>query len=492
MRIIIPVDILPYIRRKRQHERYVQQAKLDNANHFYDNKLGFYGMIGGGETLISILSVNPSSPAAGAGIQPGEKLVSINGEPVIDEIDYQDLIQHPHLEVVLSDPEGKTRRVSVAKSRWEPLGLQLDESIAMKPRHCRNHCVFCFIDQMPPGMRKTLYVKDDDWRLSLMMGNYVTLTNVDNEEFVRILRRKVSPLYISVHATDSSVRIRMLRNPNAGNILERLTALKNHGIQFHAQIVLCPGYNDGDILLKTITNLSALWPAALSVAVVPIGITKYRGKLAQIPTVDPDTASELIDIIDGYQKRFLRDFGTRFVFLSDEFYCICGKELPVEAAYEDYPQIENGVGMIRQFEEECAAAFADIYGLNRVSEGVHTRIRIVIPTGVSVAPHIQKLTEMYAPSWVQTEVIPVRNSFFGDTITVTGLIVGQDLVCALQGRTFDRVLISESMLRENTESFLDDMTLDQVRKFVGKPVTVVKNNGESFIRALYMTEDNDE
>ena len=439
--------------------------------------------------MIRILNVFPSSPASGAGIRPDEFLVSINNENVIDEIDYQALIQHPHLEVVLSDRDGNTRCVTVAKSAWEPLGLQLDESQAMKPRHCRNHCVFCFIDQMPPGMRKTLYVKDDDWRLSLMMGNYVTLTNVDDEEFIRILRRKASPLYISVHATDSEVRTRMLRNPNAGNILDRLNALKNHGIQFHAQIVLCPGYNDGDVLKRTIDDLAALWPAALSVAIVPIGVTKYRDKLAQIPTVDAAAASALIDTVSICQQHFISEFGTRFVFLSDEFYCLCGRDLPEEEFYEDYPQLENGVGMIRQFEEECAESYKEISRLQKAVDQVHPLTRIIIPTGVSVMPHILKLTEKYAPPWVHAEVIPVRNRFFGDTITVTGLIVGQDLLDALKTRSFDRVLISESMLRENTDSFLDDITLSQVRETLGKPVIIVENHGEAFIRALYLMEE---
>ena len=442
--------------------------------------------------MIGILEVLPSSPAAGAGIRPGEKLLSINGEPVIDEIDYQALIQHAHLEIDLADESGAVRRVSVAKSSWEPLGLRLDETVVMKPRHCRNHCVFCFIDQMPPGMRESLYVKDDDWRLSLMMGNYVTLTNVDDEEFIRILRRKASPLYISVQATDGDVRVRMLRNPNAGNILERLTALKNHGIQFHTQVVLCPGFNDGDILKKTVEDLSSLWPAALSVAIVPIGMTRYREKLTCIPAVDREKAQEVLDAVESYQKRFLSEFGTRFVFPSDEFYCICGRDLPEEEYYEDYPQIENGVGMIRQFEEECEVAYRDLeeYGFPAPPSG--GKVRIVIPTGVSVRPHIESLVRKYAPAWAETEVIPVPNRFFGETITVTGLIVGQDLVRVLENRTFDRVLISESMLRENTECFLDDMTLEQVRGILGKPVHIVENNGDAFIRALYRTEEENE
>lgn len=440
--------------------------------------------------MIRILSVASSSPAAGAGILPGESIVSINGEPVIDEIDYQALIVHPHLEIIVAGEDGTERSVTVAKSRWESLGLVLDETIVMKPRSCRNHCVFCFIDQMPPGMRRSLYVKDDDWRLSLMMGNYVTLTNVDDEEFVRILRRKASPLYISVHATDGAVRSRMLRNPNARNILERLKALKNHGLQFHAQIVLCPGYNDGDVLKKTLDDLASLWPSALSVAIVPIGMTRYREKLAKIPCVDREMAEHLIPEIENFQERCLSDFGTRFAYLSDEFYCICGREMPEEEIYEGYPQIENGVGLIRQFENECEAAYREL-SAQSVS-GPSSPVKLVIPTGVSVAAHIEKLCSLYAPDHVHTEVIPVINRFFGESITVTGLIVGQDLLDSLGGKEFDAVLISESMLRENTECFLDDMTLEDVRKRIGKPVRIVENTGDSFIRALHLLEDHHE
>ena len=440
--------------------------------------------------MIRILSVASSSPAAGAGIRPGEWIVSINGEPVLDEIDYQALIVHPHLEIGVSGEDGALRSVTVAKSRWESLGLVLDETIVMKPRSCRNHCVFCFIDQMPPGMRKSLYVRDDDWRLSLMMGNYVTLTNVDDEEFTRILRRNASPLYISVHATDAEVRCRMLRNPRAGNILERLTALKNHGLQFHAQIVLCPGYNDGEILKKTLEDLAALRPSALSVAIVPIGITRFREKLEKIPCVDRNTAEDLIRDISLFQERCLKEYGTRFAFLSDEFYCITGREIPPEEVYEDYPQIENGVGMIRQFEEECAEADRELK--ERGISGPSLPVRLAIPTGVSAAPHIRKFCGMYAPENVHAEVIPVPNTFFGETITVTGLIVGRDLLNVLKGKNYDAVLISASMLRENTECFLDDMTLTEVREAAGKPIRIVENTGDAFIRALYQLEEYDE
>ncbi len=439
---------------------------------------------------IKILHVASSSPAAKAGIHPNEIIVSINGESVIDEIDYQDLIQHPHLELILSDEHGNKRQVSIAKSKWEPLGIRLDESNIMKPRSCQNHCLFCFIDQMPPGMRSSLYVKDDDWRLSLMMGNYVTLTNVNDQEFSRILRRKASPLYISVHATDGEVRKRLLRNPNADKILDRLTALKNHNLQFHAQIVLCPGWNDGDVLKKTIEDLAALWPAALSMAIVPIGMTKFRDGLTSIPAVTPEMAKDLIKMIEEYQTIYLQRFGTRFVFLSDEFYCLSNENLPEESAYEGYPQIENGVGMIRQLEDECKFAWEDLSPvISRIPPSPKEHQRMIIPTGQSAYPHLERIVNQYKPDWVDLEVIPVKNKFFGESITVTGLIVGQDLLSALSDKIFDIVLISENMLRENTDCFLDGMTLEEITRILGKPIRVVKNNGESLIRSLYSLED---
>ena len=441
--------------------------------------------MGGNGLAVRILSVTPHSPADKAGIKAGELLVLVNGEPVIDEIDYQALTAVSRLTLVLSGHDGLTRDEFIFKPSWEPLGLCLDETEIMKPRHCRNHCLFCFIDQLPEGMRDTLYVKDDDWRLSMMMGNYVTLTNVDDREFERILKRKASPLYISVHATDPDVRIRMLRNPHAGNILKRMQMLSKSGIRFHGQIVLCPGINDGDVLKQTIEETAALFPAACSLAVVPIGMTCHRNGLTPMKPVTAEGAAEVICLTEEYQKRFIREFGTRFVYASDEFFCLSGLPLPGDQEYEDYPQIENGVGMLRLLEKECELAAEDlpeISGSEAVSE------RIIIPTGVSAQPFIRKLAEKYAPPGTRVEVIAVRNRFFGETITVTGLIVGRDLVDALEGHLFDRVLISETMLRENTDRFLDDMTLEEVRDAVGKPVTVVSGSGESFIRALRNSE----
>lgn len=435
---------------------------------------------------IRIQSVTPGSPAFHAGIHPDEYILSINGEPVLDEIDYQALsmVRNPMVEIADSQ---SYRNVPVSKEEWEPLGLCLDETEAMKPRHCRNRCVFCFVDQLPEGMRDTLYVKDDDWRLSLMMGNYVTLTNVSDEEFARILARKASPLYISVHATDPDVRCMMLNNPHSGNLMDRLCKMKEHGLQYHCQIVLCPGINDGDVLKKTIEDLAGLYPAAQSIAIVPVGLTKHRKDLHPLLRFDAQSARNLIELVREYQNRFLDDLSTRFVYASDEFYCLSSTDLPSDPEYEDYPQIENGVGMLRLLEQECMEAYDD---LKSSSDTLMQRPRkLLIPSGTSAAPYIRSLSQRYSPPGTQTEVVAVHNHFFGETITVTGLIVGQDLISALQGIDCDQILICDTMLRDQSDRFLDDMTLKEVKEILNKPVRIVHNNGESLIRALWGMED---
>ena len=439
---------------------------------------------------VRIFAVTEGSPAWKAGIRAGERIVSINGEPVTDEIDYQSLSAAEKLKILVSGENGQDpRSLAVRKDEWEPLGLCLDETEAMKPRHCRNRCLFCFVDQLPRGMRDTLYVKDDDWRLSLMMGNYVTLTNVSDEEFGRILARRASPLFISVHATDPQIRCEMLRNRNAGTLMERLTRLKEHGLEFHSQVVLCPGVNDGDVLARTIEDLSSLYPASRSLAIVPVGLTKHREGLAALKGFDALSAAALISFVKGYQQRFLREFGTRFVFPSDEFYCICGEPLPQDSEYEDYPQIENGVGMLRLLEQECEEAWEFLFQDGIPADpGERT---ILIPTGVSAQPFIEKIVNHYRPDSTHIRVIPVINRFFGETITVTGLIVGRDLIDTLKGIPCDSIMLCDTMLRDQTDRFLDDTTVEEVRQALGRPVRIVRNNGESLIRALWEMEDTD-
>ncbi len=451
---------------------------------------------------IRILSVIPGSPADRAGLQAEDGIVQINSEDVLDEIDFQALTAVSRLNLTIQKKNGELRHLLLHKKSWEPLGICLDETKQMKPRSCRNHCLFCFVDQLPRGMRSTLYVKDDDWRLSLMMGNYVTLTNVDDSEFGRILRRKASPLYISVHATDPDVRVRMLRNPSAANLMPRLRMLAEAGLEFHGQVVLCPGINDGEILNRTIRDLSSLWPSSRSLAIVPVGMTRHRGNLPCLRAFDPASAASLLDQVRPFQEQFLAEFGTRFVFPSDEFYCISSRPLPGNDEYEDYSQIENGVGMLRQLEQECAEAASDdaeaasgssetadpfdfsVPAAEKPASPVFFRRHLLIPTGVSAQPFIQALAQRYAPADTRVDVIAVKNRFFGESITVTGLIVGQDLVHGLQGLPCDEILISSTMLREQTDCFLDDMTLKEVEARLKHPVHVVENTGESLIRAL--------
>ena len=286
-----------------------------------------------------IKSVPEGSLGAELGLLPGDELLTLNGEPVVDVIDYQALLSTEELALVYRRG-GETLEVDCEKEEWEELGVEFADGL-LTTRVCKNHCIFCFIDQMPPNCRPTLYVKDDDWRMSLMMGNFVTLTNVDEEEMRRIVRRRASPLYISVHATDPEVRRRMMRNPHAGRILDQLRTLRDAGLQFHCQIVLCPGENDGDVLEKTLTDLAALRPAAQSVAVVPVGLTGFRQGLYPLRPFTREEADGVLRQISRWQKKCWKEMGTRFVFASDEFYCLAGRSIPAESCYEDFPQIEN-------------------------------------------------------------------------------------------------------------------------------------------------------
>ena len=424
-----------------------------------------------------IVAVQPHGVAYRRGLRVGDSIIAINGEPILDEIDYQALTNRAKLDILVRRADGREETVRIIKARETGLGLQLADTLACTPYPCKNKCVFCFIDQMPPGMRKTLYVKDDDWRLSLMMGNYITLTNVDEQEFQRIIKRKASPLYISVHTTDPDLRVRMMKNPNARFIMDRLHALADVGLHFHCQIVLCPGYNDGDALKKTLTDLSALYPAAQSAALVPVGLTRFREGLADVKPFNRESAKAVMDIAYEFQTKLLDSIGTRFVFPSDEMVLIAGEKLPTEEEYEGYPQIENGVGLLRKFENGLAAAAAE-----NTSPAVHRRVRI--PCGTSIAPVMREWVEKYGPEGVQATVQPIRNTFFGETVTVTGLITGGDLISQLKDADEDEILICSNTLREEGDLFLDDVPLGTVRAALKPKVTVVPNTGADLFRAL--------
>ena len=424
-----------------------------------------------------IEGVQPHGVAYRRGIRPGDSLISINGEPILDEIDYQALSNRSKLDLLIRRADGREETIRIIKARDASLGLRLADTLAARPYPCKNKCVFCFIDQMPPGMRDTLYVKDDDWRLSLIMGNYITLTNVDDQEFPRILKRKASPLFISIHATDPDVRVRMMKNPNARFIMERLRALEEAGLHFHCQIVLCPGYNDGEVLKRTLSDLSQMYPAAQSAALVPVGLTKFREGLAPVEPFNRESAKAVMAIAHDFQSRLLSSIGTRFVFPSDEMVLISGEPLPTEEEYEGYPQIENGVGLLRKFENALAAASRE-----NTREAVRRRVRI--PCGTSIAPVMRQWVEKYGPKGVQVTVQPIINTFFGETITVTGLITGGDLIAQLKDADEDEILLCGNTLREQGDLFLDDVPLSAVRQSLRPKVTVVPNTGESLFKAL--------
>lgn len=430
-----------------------------------------------------IVHIEKGSIADKLGLREGDSLAKINGEELIDQIDYQALTaQSPCvLEVIRRD--GRVVKHTVHKEDWEPLGITLAETMISKPRACKNHCVFCFIDQMRPGMRKTLYVKDDDWRLSLMMGNFVTLTNVSDAEFDRIIRRHASPLFISVHATDGEVRKCMMRNPNADQIMDRLRRLAENDICFHCQIVCCPGYNDGAVLEKTLDDLVSLAPAALSAAIVPVGVTRYRERLVQLKLFDQDSANVLLDQVEKLQEKYLKQIGTRFAFPSDEFYCLARRPLPKDEAYEGYPQIENGVGLLRQFQEDAAWAREDL------ADRVAPPKRYLIPVGVSAAAFFPDFCRDFAPPGVTLTPQVMINHFFGETITVTGLLTGGDILDQIDCTGQDEVLLFRNTLRDEGDMFLDNMTLEEFRARLPIPVRVVSTNGEQFYRTLYGLEE---
>ena len=430
-----------------------------------------------------ITAVEPGSPAQRSGLEAGDSLCAINGETIVDEIDYQALISASRLKLDIKRKDGKRKNITLRKQEWEPLGLHFGQSMTLSPRTCHNKCVFCFIDQMPKGLRDTLYVKDDDWRYSLMMGNFVTLTNVSDEEMDRIIKRKASPLYISVHATDPALRCRMMNNRFAGSLMDKLRRLKDAGIRFHCQIVVCPGYNDGDILLNTLHDLRSLAPAAMTVAMVPVGLTKCREGLESLVPFTAEGAAALLDSIAPFQEECRKTIGTTFAFPSDEFYCLCGRTIPDEDWYEGFPQIENGVGLLRRLEMEMEEAqfFDD------EPDAPAPRRNYLIATGVSAAPHIKRLCKRFAPEGVSVKVLPVINRFFGETVTVTGLLTGGDVLSALTPENIqdcDTLLLCAVMLRHERDLFLDDMSYDEFCKRSPLPVQLVENDGQALYEAL--------
>ncbi len=431
-----------------------------------------------------IVSVYPGSLAARHGIEPGETLVSVSGTPVLDLVDYQFLTARPSLELLVEHPDGTRRSVHIHKRTSDPLGLTLESTLMSCPKTCANHCVFCFIEQMPPGMRESLYIRDDDWRLSLMAGNFVTLTNLPSREMDRMIKRKASPIYVSVHTTNGELRKKMLAHVHADRIMEHLKRFADNGMSFHCQVVLCPGLNDGPELTRTLTDLASLAPHALTVALVPVGLTRYRQHLYPLRPYTKEEALAIVLQAEAFQKDMLEKHGTRFVFPTDEFYQMAGLPIPAAETYEDFPQFENGVGLLAQLRDEFETAVR-----LDPDTGENKARRVIMATGTSVAPFMQEMLDKHPVSGVDIRIKPIVNRFFGETVTVSGLITGQDLVSQLKGMEADEILITKSMLREGEDVFLDDMTLEQAQQELGIPIRPVYNDGADLLYALRGTEE---
>ena len=423
-----------------------------------------------------ITSVDRRSPAERAGIRPGEKLLTINGHEIVDVLDYRFFGYDPVLEITL-EREGCRRELHVEKEEGLELGLNFDTYLMDEPRPCSNFCIFCFVDQMAPGCRETLYFKDDDARLSFLMGNYITLTNLSEREAQRIIDLRISPINVSVHATDPKLRCAMLGNKNAAKSLDYMRAFAEAGISMNGQIVLVPGFNDGEQLQRTMADMAA-WGFS-SCSIVPVGLTKYREKLAKLRPVDREEARAVIAQVEAFAAQCLEQYGSRKFFCSVEVYIRAEQPLPEEEAYEGYVQIENGVGMLRSLITEFES------GLKLEDEPVEAT-PYTIATGVSARPFLAELSKQAEEKLgVRGQVLAIQNDFFGHTIDVAGLITGGDLIAQLKGRDLgQRLLIPVNMLRHGGDVFLDDLRVEDVENALGIPVTVVEQDGFDLLDAM--------
>ncbi len=450
-----------------------------------------------------IRSVAPGSIAEEYGIEPGDILLSVNGNVVEDVFDYRYLIRDESLTLVirkgvhseeflamgLPGDEPEDWELEIEKDPLEDLGLEFESGLMDEYRSCRNQCVFCFIDQMPPGMRETLYFHDDDARLSFLQGNYITLTNMSDHDIDRIIRYHLEPINISFHTMNPQLRCRMLHNRFAGDIFPKVKRLKDAGIGMNGQIVLCRGINDGEELEYSLKEFEPYLPQLHSVSVVPVGLTKYREHLPKLEPFDREEAGKVIDRIERWQEYYMDRYGTHLVHASDEWYILAGREIPPEERYDGYLQLENGVGMIRLLTGEVHEA---LHSLKEAPDqqilktAAHPR-HVTIATGMLACPTIKRLTEEITsvfPS-VRADVVPIRNDFFGEQITVSGLITGRDLIRQLGGRDLgEQLLLPVNMLRSDEDVLLDDVTVGQIEDALQTKIIIVESDGQSLVNAV--------
>lgn len=437
--------------------------------------------------MINIISkVDLNSIGEEVGIEVGDKLLSINGKEIEDIIDYRFLTSDEELILEVEKQDGEVWEIEIEKDYDEELGLEFKEAILDKARSCRNKCIFCFVDQLPKGMRETLYFKDDDSRLSFLQGNFVTLTNMNDEEINRIIKYRISPINISVHTTNPELRVEMLNNKNAGKLYERMKRMAEAGIKMDCQIVLCPGINDGKELERTLDDLFKLYPNVENLAVVPLGVTKYRENLAKLKTYDKEGAAEQIDKVKIMQDKFIRETGVPFVRLSDEFYVAAEREVPPTEFYEGYKQLEDGVGMLRMFIDNIENGLKD---LKTSGKGSFT-----VVTGASAYKEIKKAADtiMEKNKNINIDVVKIINNFFGKTITVTGLITGTDIVSQLKERGVnDYIIMPDNLLKrgyepgeEDMRLLLDNYTVDDIERELQREVLITDFTGEDLIKLI--------
>lgn len=414
------------------------------------------------------------------GIEPGDKLLSINGHEIEDIFDYRYYIEEEELLVLIEKPDGEQWELEIEKDEYEDLGLEFEQGLMDEYRHCHNKCIFCFIDQMPPGMRDTLYFKDDDSRLSFLQGNYVTLTNMSEHDIARIIKYHLEPINISFQTMNPELRCRMLHNRFAGEALKKVDILYEAGIEMNGQIVLCKGFNDGEELEYSIRELTKYLPNLRSVSVVPVGLSKYREGLEPLEPFTKEDAKQVIQTIKKWQDRLYAEYGIHFIHASDEWYLLAEEELPEESQYDGYLQLENGVGMLRLLENEFAEAL-------ELETGDLIERHLTAATGMLAYPTICRLMEQMCVKFPNTkvDVYPIRNYFFGESITVSGLITGGDLMEQMKERILgERLLIPCNMLRVDEDVFLDDYTLADVEKTLQVPLNIVKSSGQDLLNTV--------
>ncbi len=434
---------------------------------------------------IAIKAVQPDSAAHDADIRPGDYLLSVNGQKIVDIFDYRFLTADTEFTVEIEKSNGELWEIEVEKDEYEDFGLEFEDPMISGARSCSNKCIFCFIDQLPRGMRDTVYFKDDDSRLSFLTGNYVTLTNMKKSDIERVIKYRMTPVNVSVHTTNPELRRYMLGNRFAGDVKEKMKLLIDGGIDINAQIVLCRDINDGPELDRTLDDLSELYPGVKSISVVPVGLTKWREGLQELKPFDVKTSTEVLKQVGQWQKRFIEKHGTRLVYLADEFYIKAGAELPQCEEYEDFPQIENGVGLmsllIHEF-HECMDCNGEM--LEKHFSSMSKIRHVSIATGVCSYKYIKELAQILEKRYnnLKVTVFPINNNFFGENVTVTGLLTGNDLIIQLDKQELGtELLISRSMLKSGEEIFLDDITVKELAEKLDTRVTIVENSGDDFI-----------